>query len=313
MSVVPVTTFSIVARDAESGALGVAVASRFFDVGGSVPWAEAGVGAVATQSFIEPGYGPRALDLLRGGCSAEAALKTLLEADPQRELRQVAVLDASGRAAAHTGALCIPFAGHRASPGRSVQGNLLASERVGAAMEEAYERARGPFARRLLKALEAGQRAGGDARGMQSAALLVVREISAAEPWRNRVVHLTVEDHRRPIAELGRLWRLRCALDAVDAAQRALQEGRPDEARARFEEGVRLSRGHDEIRFWAGLAFLGLGHEEDGLAQLRAALHKNPRWRQVLRRLPAPLAPPERILRKLRLRRGATARGDKAR
>lgn len=309
VSVIPVSTFSIVALDPETGAFGIAVASRFFDVGGAVPWAEAGVGAVATQSFVEPGYGPRALEMLRHGREAAETLKALVEADPARELRQVAILDANGSAAAHTGALCIPFAGHRVAAGRSVQGNLLASDRVCGAMDQAFDRARGPFASRLLEALEAGHRAGGDARGMQSAALLVVREVSCDEPWRNRVVDLTVEDHRRPIAELRRLMRLRSAFDAVDAAQTALREGRFDEARASFAEGMRLSRGHDEILFWAGIAFTALGDPEEGLRQLRAALRKNPRWRQVLGRLPPGLAPPEAVLRKLRARRGGAARG----
>jgi len=303
MGVVPVCTFSIVALDAESGALGIAVASRFFDVGGSVPWAEAGVGAVVTQSFVEPGYGPRALAMLREGRGAAETLKTLLEADPQRELRQVAIVDARGEAVANTGALCIPFAGHHTTRGRSVQGNLLASERVCAAMDERFERAKGSFASRLLDALDAGQRAGGDARGMQSAALLIEREVSREERWRNRVVDLTVEDHRRPIVELRRLMRLRTALDAVDAAQTALRAGRMDEARAGFREGIRLSRGHDEILFWAALAFSAMGDGEEGLRQLRAALRRNPRWRQVLGRLPRPLAPSPDVLRRLRSRR----------
>jgi hypothetical protein len=145
---------------------------------------------------------------------------------------------------------------------------------------------------------------------MQSAALLVVRDVSRDEPWRNRVVDLTVEDHRRPISELRRLSRLRSALDAVDEAQTALRAGRLDEARARFVEGMRLSRGHDEILFWAGLAFLSLGDEEGGLRQLRAAMHKNPRWRQVLGRLPPALAPAQDVLRKLRVRRRGPSHGQ---
>ena len=176
-----VSTFSIAARDAESGAFGVAVQSRRFNVGALVPWAEAGVGAVATQAFIEPGYGPRALDLLRAGVGAKAALEQLLAADPAAAVRQVAVVDARGEVAIHTGGMCIPFAGHRAGDGFAVQGNLLASDRVCDAMARSFERARGSFAGRLVAALEAGQAAGGDARGRESAALLVMRAVSETE------------------------------------------------------------------------------------------------------------------------------------
>ena len=303
-----VSTFSIVARDAESGAFGIAVQSRRFNVGAMVPWAEAGVGAVATQAFAEMGYGPRALDLLRAGVGAGETLERLLGADPGAALRQVAVVDARGEVAIHTGAGCIPFAGHRAGDGFAVQGNLLATDCVWDAMARAFERARGAFATRLVAALEAGQAAGGDARGRESAALLVVRSVSATEPWRNRAVDLRVENHRKPIPELQRLLHIHGAFAALDDATRALGEGRVDDARALGAEALRRGRSHDEISFWVGSFLARIGRDEDSaVLALRAALRRNPRWRNLLERLPSGFRPPEtvlrRVLRKRELRR----------
>lgn len=292
----PASTFSIVAHDAESGSFGVAVQSRYFNVGAGVPWAEAEVGAVASQAFLDPGYGPRALAMMRKGASAAGALEVLLADDPQRELRQVAIVDGSGEAAAHTGALCVPFAGHRAECGRSVQGNLLASPRVWPVMDHAFVRSSDPFPVRLVLALEAGQRAGGDVRGMQSAALLVVSPLSAEEPWRNRVVDLRVEDHPEPIAELRRLLRLRFARDCLARAEQAMLAGRIEEGRQAFEDGLEASRHHDEFLFWGGLGLVLAGDLDGAVANLRAAIRKNPRWREVLPRLPPGFKPPDALL-----------------
>jgi len=288
-----VSTFSIVARDVASGDLGVAAQSRRFNVGAVVPWAEAGVGAVATQAFAEPGYGPRALELLRAGVAAGQALDRLLAADPGAAVRQVAVVDARGEVAVHTGAGCIPFAGHRAGDGFAVQGNLLATDRVCDAMARAFERAHGALPSRLLAALDAGQAAGGDARGRESAALFVVRSVSESEPWRNRAVDLRVENHRKPIAELQRLLHIHQAFAALEEATRALGEGRTDDARA-------LGGGaHDEVSFWVGVFLARNGDEEAGVLALRRALRRNPRWRAVLPRLPAAYQPPAAVLRRV--------------
>lgn len=297
-----VSTFSIVARDAATGDFGVAVQSRRFNVGPVVPWGEAGVGAVATQAFAEIGYGPRALDLLRGGLGAKEALERLLAADPAAAVRQVAVVDARGEVAVHTGGGCLPFAGHRAGDGFSVQGNLLASERVCDAMARKFERTRGAFAARLVAALEAGEDAGGDARGRESAALLVMRAVSADEPWRNRAVDLRVENHRKPIAELQRLLPIHEAFAALDAASRALGEGRVDEARGLGAEALRRGKGHDEVAFWVG-TFLGrIGDDDAAVLALRGALRRNARWRKLLERLPEAYRPPETVLRRALLK-----------
>jgi uncharacterized Ntn-hydrolase superfamily protein len=294
-----VSTFSIVARDAATGDFGIAVQSRRFNVGPMVPWAEAGIGAVATQAFAEVGYGPRALGLLRAGVGAKEALERLLAADSGATLRQVAVVDARGEVAVHTGGGCIPYAGHRAGDGFAVQGNLLASERVCDAMARAYERGRGGFATRLLAALEAGQAAGGDARGRESAALLVMRSVSETEPWRNRAVDLRVESHRKPIVELQRLLHVQQGFAALDDAARALGEGRVDAARALGAEALRHAGAHDEVAFWVGTFLARIGDEDAGVLALRAALRRNPRWRKLLERLPDAYLPPETVLRRV--------------
>ena len=185
-------TFSIVARDPATGELGVAVQSHYFSVGPVVPWAEAGVGAVATQALVLVDYGPRGLDLMRGGMTAQHALDSLLQADSHNDGRQVAMVDAKGDVAVHTGKNCIPDAGHQTGNQYSVQANLMASNKVWPAMAEAFEKARGDLAERMLQALEAGQKAGGDIRGKQSAAIVVVRAKSTGKPsWTKAASHIT--------------------------------------------------------------------------------------------------------------------------
>jgi uncharacterized Ntn-hydrolase superfamily protein len=218
-------TYSIVARDAETGRLGVAVQSRAFRTGAVCPWALPGVGAATTQSFTEISYGPRGLELLAAGRSPQEALDELLRADERAEFRQVAYVDASGRSAAHTGDACVPSCGHLARENVSAQGNMLASEDVWPAMVEAFEASAGrPLAERLLDALDAAEGAGGDFRGRQAGALLVVSGDRGDPPW-HRLVDVRVDDHPDPVGELRRLYRL------SDAYGRRA-EITPDEARA---------------------------------------------------------------------------------
>jgi uncharacterized Ntn-hydrolase superfamily protein len=219
----PVHTFSIVARDPATGEMGVAVQSHWFSVGSNVAWAEAGVGAVATQSFIDPSYGRGGLELMRGGASAEEALKTLLARDEGRDVRQVAMVDARGRVAAHTGAKCIEAAGDRVGKDYSVQANLMSNGRVWPAMASAFESARGDLADRMLAALDAAQAAGGDIRGRQSAALVVVKAESTGKPWADRVFDLRVDDSAEPLKELRRLVRLQRAYNHMNAGDAAVE------------------------------------------------------------------------------------------
>jgi uncharacterized Ntn-hydrolase superfamily protein len=280
-------TYSIVARDAETGEFGVGVQSHWFSVGPLVPWARPGVGAVATQANVEVSYGPQALDLLAGGASAEEALSRLTAADAEAPTRQVAIVDARGGVAAHTGELCIACAGHVVGAGASCQGNMLASERVWPAMLETFADTGGPLATRLLKALDAAERAGGDARGRQSAALLVVPE--EGEPWR-ALVSLRVEDHPAPLVELRRLLQLHNAYALADEADGLAGQGRHSEAAGRYRQASELAPGNQELRFWAGLG-VAQGDLEAGVATVREVIEAEPRWGELLVRLPAEMAP----------------------
>src|SRR5262249_23553277 len=201
----PIHTFSIVARDPVTGDLGAAVQSHWFSVGSSVLWVEAGVGAVATQSFADPSYGKLGLDLMRAGRSAPDALKGLLAADDGRDVRQVAMIDAQGRVSAHSGSKDIPSSGHHVGKNYSTQANMMANDRVWPAMAQAFETAKGDLADRLLAALDAGQAAGGDIRGQQSAAILVVSGKPTGERWKDKLFDLRVEDSKEPLKELRRL------------------------------------------------------------------------------------------------------------
>src|SRR5436190_316118 len=209
----PVATFSIVARDPATGELGVAVQSHWFSVGSVVPWAEAGVGAVATQSLVDPAYGPLGLHLMSLGRSGPDALKAVLAGDDGRELRQVAMIDAKGKVAAHTGARCIAEAGMIVDEENqfSVQANLMANGKIWPAMAKAYRSATGDLADRMLAALDAAQAAGGDIRGRQSAAILIVNPTSTGKQWEDRKFDLRVEDHPEPLKELRRLVQIQRA------------------------------------------------------------------------------------------------------
>jgi uncharacterized Ntn-hydrolase superfamily protein len=215
-----VNTFSIVAFDPRTGDLGVAVQSKYFNVGSVVPWAKAGVGAIATQALAKVSYGPDGLAAMTKGDTAKGALAILLEADPSRARRQVAMIDARGEVAVHTGADCHDWAGHRIGKHYAVQGNLLVGEETVKAMAEAFEKARGEgegageLAEWMMAALKAGQQAGGDRRGQQSAALLVVRALGGNGGESDRYIDLRVEDHAEPIAELSRLLKMKRAWDA---------------------------------------------------------------------------------------------------
>ncbi|MGQ4871352.1 MAG: DUF1028 domain-containing protein [Candidatus Thorarchaeota archaeon] len=202
------STFSIVARDSQTGDLGVIVQSKFPAVGSIVPWAEANVGVIATQAWANVSYGPRGLDMLRAGLSAPEVVKRLVADDERAEHRQVGIVDARGRAAAYTGSECMEWAGHIIGQGYACQGNILAGEAVVASMAEAYESTEGDLISRLFAALRAGQAAGGDRRGMQSAAILVVREGGGYEGGSDRYVDVRVDDHPSPIEELERIFKI---------------------------------------------------------------------------------------------------------
>jgi uncharacterized Ntn-hydrolase superfamily protein len=279
-------TYSIVARDPQTGELGVAVQSHWFGVGAVVPAVRAGVGAVATQSVPDPAHGARILDALAEGVAPDAAIDAVLDGDEGVDYRQIAVVDAQGRVAAHTGPGCMADAGHRVGDGYSVQANIMVSAEVWPAMAEAFTAADGPLAERMLAALDAAQAQGGDVRGQQSAALVVGGSID-----------LRVEDHPEPLAELRRLLELKRAYTAAEAADEAMAEGRMDEAAELYEEAGRLAPEAAELAFWAGLSQVQRGDEAAGLDRVRDAIARSPGLGTLLERLGADVAPAAETVR----------------
>jgi uncharacterized Ntn-hydrolase superfamily protein len=290
-------TYSIVAFDPATGEHGAAVQSHWFSVGSLCAWGRPGVGAVATQSVVEPAHGPHGLDRLAAGESADQALAGLLAADPLAAVRQLGIVDAAGRVAVHTGGDCIPCAGHALGTHVSCQANMMARDTVPAAMAAAFERAEGDLADRLMVALEAAEGEGGDVRGRQSAALLVVPP--AGESWQARF-DLRVEDHPDPVPELKRLVRLARAYELAGEGDELLAEGRTDEAGTRYERAAELAPESDELLFWAGLARAHGGDVDGGVAAVRSAAEINPDWLVLLERLSPDFAPAgERVRREL--------------
>ena len=281
-------TYSIVARDPATGDLGVAAQSHWFAIGAALPWAEPGVGAVATQSLPEPSSGTRALELLSEGLDPQAVLDTLHAGDPGVDVRQVGIVDATGRAAAHTGASCVREAGHRVGDGFSCQASMMISSAVPDAMAAAFESAQGALGERLLAALDAAEAEGGDVRGSQAAALLVVGQ---------RKTDLRVDDHPKPLAELRRLHTLDRAYALTEEAEQLAAADRHDEAGRLIDEALALAPGSDELLFWAGLASAEAGDLGAARERVRAAAALNPRWLALLDRLEPDVAPAAAELR----------------
>lgn len=283
----PVATYSIVARDPATGELGVAVQSHWFSVGPIVAWAEAGVGAVATQSFVEPSYGALGLELMRTGRTAGQALAGLLAADPFPDVRQVAMVDATGDVAAHTGRDAIIAAGHLVGENFSVQANLMEHATVWPAMADAFRDAEGDLAARMMAALEAAQAAGGDIRGRQSAALLVVSGEATGRPWVDRVFDLRVEDHPAPLEELSRLLHLARAYRQMNAGDEAMTEGDVAAAVEHYDAASEMVPGSAEMVYWAGVTLAAEGRLEEARPRFERAFAADPRWAVLTARLPA--------------------------
>lgn len=289
----PVATYSIVARDAATGRLGVAVQSHWFSVGSAVPWAQAGVGAVATQSLVNRSFGPDGLALMDEGFPADRALAKVLKRDDGREYRQVAMIDSDGGVGAFTGELCITHASHQTitlddGSVLSVQANLMARQGVPEAMIEGYQHPEGgdSFEHKLLSALFAAQNAGGDIRGKQSAAMLVVEGERQDEPWQGVVTDIRVEDHRDPLDELARLVTIAKAYEAMNAGDIALEHGDDDAALRHYGRALTFLRS-PEIAFWTAVSLVNAGFEERATPFFAYAFwDPSGDWRETLRRLP---------------------------
>lgn len=282
----PVHTYSIVARDPATGELGVAVQSHWFSVGSIVAWAEAGVGAVATQSFVDPSYGKNGLELMRGGKSGPDALKELLAKDEAREVRQVAMIDAQGRVDAYTGKNDIQEAGHIVGTNFSVQANLMLNDKVWPAMARAFENTKGDLADRMLAALDAAEAAGGDIRGKQSAALIVVTGKPTGQAWKDRTFDLRVDDNPEPLKELRRLVTLQRAYNHMNAGDLAVEKKDNEAALREYSAAEKLVPDNAEMIYWHAVALVNMGRVDESLPLFRKVFAMDKNWVTLTPRLP---------------------------
>lgn len=279
-------TYSIVARDPQTGRFGIAVQSHYLGVGPVVPWLEAGVGAVATQASVNVAFGPIGLEMLRAGMSAEETVAAVLAGDANPQVRQLGVVDAQGRAAAHTGTETIPAAGHLVRDGFTVQGNLLRNDTCWPAMATAYEAAlaeSAPFVERLLRALEAAEAEGGDVRGRQSAAIMVVDATLHQAAWRGRLLDMRIEDHPDPVPELRRIVTLQLAYDLLNDEGDAAKGGMSTEDR--YAEARRMAPDAYELVFWSALELAAAGKMEAAKREMAIAIQADESWRRTLEHL----------------------------
>lgn len=283
----PVNTYSIVARDAATGELGVAVQSHWFSVGSIVLWAEPGVGAVATQSFVDPDYGPLGLQLMRGGKSAAEALAALVGVDEHASVRQVGMVDAAGIVANHTGQMSIDEHCEIAGDGFTVQANLMWKPTVCAAMVSAYRESGGDLAERLMAALDAAEADGGDIRGKQSAAMLVVSGDRSLPAWGGRIVDLRVEDHADPLLEMRRLLVLSRAYRLMNEGDELMAGNEIGAAVEAYTRAAALAPDNHEMLFWQAATLAGAGQVDESLPLFEQAFALWPRWRELVTRLPA--------------------------
>jgi len=281
----PVHTYSIVAFDEETGELGVAVQSHWFSVGFLVPWAKAGVGAVATQSFVKVDYGPEGLNRMKNGQSAEEALNSLLAEDEGEAVRQVAMIDVKGSVAAHTGTKCIYAAGHQIGKNYSVQANLMEKETVWPSMANAFERSNGDLAEKMMAALEAAEAEGGDIRGKQSAAMLIVSGNPTGIPWKDVVMDIRVDDHAEPLKELKRLIRIHRAYQHANKGDHYLELEEIEKALVEYEKASEFYPENPELPYWSAVTLASKGNLEQALPIFRDVFQKEPRLRILTPRL----------------------------
>jgi uncharacterized Ntn-hydrolase superfamily protein len=278
-------TYSIVARDPQTGEMGVAVQSHWFSVGSIVAWGEAGVGVVATQSFVNPSFGPRGLDLLKKGMTAQEAVELLISTDDGSELRQLAIVDAKGNSFAFTGSKCISEAGHYIGNGYSVQANMMLNNTVWDAMSKAFENTNGPLAERLVAALEAAQNEGGDIRGKQSACLLVVKGNATGNVWEDRLIDLRVEDHPEPVKEIKRLLTVYRAYEHMNNGDLAVEKNDIKLAMQEYNAAMQMFPDNLEMKFWTAVAFVNNGEIDKSLPMFKEIFSADKNWKILTPRL----------------------------
>lgn len=283
-----VHTYSIVAYDSLTGEMGVAVQSHWFSVGSVVMWGEGGVGVVATQSFANADFGPDGLTLMKMGLSAKQAVEVLIKGDEGRDFRQLGIVDAKGNAAAYTGEKCIVHAGHHVGVGYSVQANLMLNDKVVTAMAKAFEGSKGALSDRLMVALEAAQSVGGDIRGKQSAALLVVSGKRSNKPWKERLIDLRVEDHKTPLVELKRLLSVHKAYQLMSAGDVAMEKEDVEKAIELYSAAEKLYPDNEEVVYWNAVNLANAGRMKEALPLFKKVFKKNADWQVLTPRLIEP-------------------------
>ena len=279
-------TFSIVARDAETGEMGVAVQSHWFSVGSIVAWGEAGVGVVATQSFVNPSFGQRGLELLKKGMTAQEAVDQLISSDEGRDFRQLAIVDSKGNSAGYTGSKCIAGAGHVVGNNYSVQANMMLNDRIWGAMSRAFERSEGPLAERLIAALEAAQNAGGDIRGQQSACLLIVRGDATGNLWEDRLIDLRVEDNPNPVDEIKRLLKVYRAYEHMNKGDLAVEKNDMNLAMDEYNAAMKMFPENLEMKYWTAVTLANSGEVEKALPMFKEIFLQDINWKELTERLP---------------------------
>lgn len=281
-------TFSIVARDPQTGEMAVGVQSHWFSVGTSVSWAEAGVGAIATQSFTNKSFGIRGLKLLKEGKTAQEALTILLSDDPGKEVRQVAIVDHNGNVAVHTGSGCVQFAGDIKGDQYSVQSNMMLTDKVPGAMSKAFEASKGKtLAERVMAALKAAQAVGGDIRGKQSAAILVVPAKSNNEPWNERTVDLRVDDSNEPLVELERLLKVHEAYEFMNKGDLAVEKNDMTNAMKLYGAAMKMFPDNLEMQYWTAVTLANNKEVAKALPMFKKVFSQNSNWKEMTKRLPA--------------------------
>lgn len=281
-------TYSIIARDTITGEMAVGVQSHWFSVGPLVAWGKSGVGVVATQSFVNPAYGPEGLELMASGIAAEEALSRLVESDEGRAFRQVAFLDARGNVSAYTGKNCVEAAEDLVGKNFSVQANMMLNDQVVPAMAEAYMAyADYPLAERVLEALKAAESAGGDIRGKQSAALIVVGPERTDKSWEDKKIDLRVDDHKQPIKELERLLKTARAYEHMNRGDLAVEAGDMAKALKEYSAAEKMFPANLEMKFWKAVALANNGRLKDAIPIFKKIFSENNNWKEMLTRLPA--------------------------
>lgn len=278
-------TYSIVARDPETGEMGVAVQSHWFSVGSIVSWGEAGVGVIATQSFVNPSFGQRGLEMLKQGMTAQEFVDLLIASDEGRDFRQLAIVDAKGNSAAYTGSKCIPEAGHIVGDNYSVQANLMLSNLVWSEMSKAFESTDGPLAERLVAALEAAENVGGDIRGKQSAAILVVKGEATGKLWEDRYIDLRVEDNPDPISEIKRLLKVFRAYEHMNNGDLAVEKNDMKLAMDHYSAAMKMFPENLEMKYWTAVTLVNTGQLDNALPLFKEIFSADDNWKKLTPRL----------------------------